>query len=84
MVYTPTSLRSKVVLGRQGGVAYAAQESWVYSATIKVCTRYRHLRRIVTRSRTISFMDLRTTKSDIGKVSGRGSALLIAKLTMII
>ena len=35
MHYTPTGLNSYVQLPRDGGVAYAAQESWVLNATIK-------------------------------------------------
>ena len=38
MHYIPSGPDSFVSLPREGGVAYAAQESWVQNETIKVCT----------------------------------------------
>ena len=38
MHYIPSGPDSFVSLPREGGVAYAAQESWVQNDTIKVCT----------------------------------------------
>lgn len=35
MVYKPTSIDSIHALPRDGGVAYAAQETWVFNDTIK-------------------------------------------------
>jgi len=37
MHFIPTEPRSCFNLPREGGVAYAAQESWVQNETIKVC-----------------------------------------------
>ena len=39
MHYIPSGPDSFVSLPREGGVAYAAQESWVQNETIKVCTQ---------------------------------------------
>lgn len=39
MHYIPSGPESYVQLPRQGGVAYAAQESWVQNETIRVSVR---------------------------------------------
>lgn len=40
MHYIPSGPESWTNLPREGGVAYAAQESWVQNETIKVCHRH--------------------------------------------
>ena len=69
MLYLPRGSGSFVSLPRDGGVAYAAQESWVQSDTIKV-------RRVVAWSsvcanspvRIILYLGRRLTRCDITKV----------------
>ncbi len=68
-MYTPTSLDSQCTLSRHGGVAYAAQESWVLSETIRVVLQpsYPGLGFLIHHFRTTSYMARLTKKNDTRK-----------------
>lgn len=73
MHYIPLGPDSWVNLQREGGVAYATQESWVQNETIKVgpsiglVVRYERGSNLVG-IRKISCLVLRTTRSDTRRV----------------
>lgn len=70
MHYIPLAPDSWANLPRHGGVAYAAQESWVQNETIKVLQRYPHCPSLVeTLRRKIFFLALPTTRSATSKVT---------------
>ena len=68
MHYIPTGPRAWVSLPRAGGVAYAAQESWVQNATIKVCASVLSANCFMTCTRKTFFWVILTMIPDIRKV----------------
>lgn len=69
MHFLPSGPDSAFWLPREGGVAYAAQESWVLNDTIKVCqVKYCVARIVVTHDRETFSSDLPSMRSDIKKV----------------
>lgn len=71
MHYMPRGEDSWMNLPRRGGVAYAAQESWVQNETIKVCANLWHCCiRSLTQHRTTSFSVHSMMKNGIRKVRG--------------
>ena len=72
MHYIPSGPDSFVSLPREGGVAYAAQESWVQNETIKVRTESLSLNRALIQHgilcRTISSSGRRMMRLDTRKV----------------
>lgn len=69
MHYIPSGPDSWVNLPRDGGVAYAAQESWVQNETIKVSLFYMFMVLVAyLYRRKISFLALPTMKSGTNKV----------------